>query len=131
MQYADWNYIDSLNTKNGSDQGVISDDRQEIRTARDQVELFRKIVNQGENSRGGVSGQNGNRDHQLGQFYRDIYTPNEIIMNIVNNINMVLVQDRNPNDLHNTDEIIIMQKAGMLQQTRKEGRSSGNCQTRK
>ena len=43
-KYADWIYIDSLNTKNGSDEGVISDDRQEIRTAREQVEVFRELV---------------------------------------------------------------------------------------
>ena len=43
-EYVDWIYIDSLNTKNGSNKGVISDDRQEIRTAGEQVEVFREII---------------------------------------------------------------------------------------
>ena len=36
------------------------------------------LVNQGENSRGGITGKSRNRRSFMGLVLRDVYTPNEI-----------------------------------------------------
>ena len=48
---------------------------------------------------------------------------------IVSNINMALVQDRNPYDLHNTDEIIIMQMREKRECFSKQGRKEDLMET--